>query len=205
MIASIKGDVLVRRPDHVVIDCGGVGYRLEVSTQTLKTVPAIGKEAQLHAHLVGRDDGLSLYGFASEEERELFLMLISVAGIGPKVALAVQSQSPTGKLLRAIATGDAKLFQSVPGVGKKTSNRIIVELKDKVAGRLPEIDSSTSDIDDDPRIVARSGLMELGYTLEQAESMLDGVAGDNDTPEEMISVALRRSGPKARRESRQGR
>src|SRR3954453_11020091 len=89
MIASVSGEVLVRRPDYVVVDASGVGYRLAVSSETLKSVPARGKHASLHAHLVAREDSLSLYGFASEEERDLFLHLISVGGVGPKVAMAV--------------------------------------------------------------------------------------------------------------------
>src|SRR6476661_1529925 len=138
MIASVSGEVLVRRPDHVVIDTGGVGYRLAVSAETLKSVPARGKRASLHAHLVAREDALSLYGFASEEERDLFLYLISVGGVGPKVAMAVLSGGPVRELLRAIAAGDAKRFQAVPGIGKRTAERIIVELRDKVAGSLEQ-------------------------------------------------------------------
>ena len=118
MIASVRGEVLVRRPDHVVIESGGVGYRLAVSAETLKSVPARGKQATLHAHLVARDDSLSLYGFASEEERDLFLHLTSVSGIGPKVAIAILSGGAPRELLRAIAAGDAKRFQAAPGVGQ---------------------------------------------------------------------------------------
>ena len=91
MIASVRGEVTVRRADHVVIECCGVGYRLAVSAHTLRTVPKAGEEALLHTHLVVRDDGMQLYGFASEEERELFLMLVGVQSVGPKVALAVLS------------------------------------------------------------------------------------------------------------------
>src|SRR5919106_2794982 len=126
MIASVSGEVLVRRADHVVVEAGGVGYRLAVSTETLKSVPARGKSATLHAELVARDDSLSLYGFASEEERDLFLQLTSVSGVGPKVALAVLSGAAPSELLRAIATGDAKRFKAFPGVGKRTAERIIV-------------------------------------------------------------------------------
>ena len=135
MIASVSGEVLVRRPDHVVIDANGVGYSLAVSAETLRAVPAVGRRATLHAHLVARDDALNLYGFASEEERDLFLQLTSVSGVGPKVAMAALSGGPTRELLRAIAAGDAKRFQAVPGVGKRTAERIIVELREKVAGR----------------------------------------------------------------------
>ena len=97
MIASVRGEVLVRRPDHVVIESAGVGYRLTVSAETLKSVPAHGKQATLQAELVARDDSLSLYGFASEEERDLFLHLTSVAGIGPKVAIAILSGGPAAR------------------------------------------------------------------------------------------------------------
>ena len=138
MIAAVRGEVLVRRPDHVVIDAGGVGYRLAVSAETLKAVPATGREAFLHAELIARDDSLALYGFASEEERDLFGELISVSGVGPKVAIATLSGGPARELLRAIAAGDAKRFQAVPGIGKRTAERIIVELREKVAGELEE-------------------------------------------------------------------
>ncbi|HYH61971.1 MAG TPA: Holliday junction branch migration protein RuvA, partial [Solirubrobacterales bacterium] len=94
MIASIRGEVLVRRADYVVIDTGGVGYKMSVSAETLKSVPAAGKEARLHAHLVVRDDAMQLLGFASEEERDLFLHLNSVSGVGPKVAMAILSGGP---------------------------------------------------------------------------------------------------------------
>ncbi|MFL5884850.1 MAG: Holliday junction branch migration protein RuvA, partial [Thermoleophilaceae bacterium] len=107
MIASVRGTVTVRRPDHVVIECAGVGYRLAVSAQTLQRVPSAGKEGLLHTHLVLRDDGMHLFGFASEEERELFLMLVGVQSVGPKVALAVLSGGTTRELLNAIATGDS--------------------------------------------------------------------------------------------------
>src|SRR6202042_3115315 len=103
MIALISGKVAVRRGDHVVVDCGGVGYRLAVSAETLKRVPAVGREVLLHTHLIVRDDALALYGFATEEERELFLMLLGVQAVGPKVALAVLSGAPPRELLRVVA------------------------------------------------------------------------------------------------------
>src|SRR5439155_25419222 len=120
VIASVSGGVLVRRGDHVILDSGGIGYRLAVSAETLRAVPAAGQAATLHSHLIARDDALVLYGFASEEERDLFLMLISVSGVGPKVALAILSGAGPRELLGIIAAGDSKRFQAVPGVGKKT-------------------------------------------------------------------------------------
>lgn len=189
MISSVRGTVTVRRVDHVVIEAAGVGYRLAVSGQTLKSVPGLGKGAHLHAHLIPRDDSMQLYGFATEEERELFLMLTSVAGVGPKVAIAVLSASAPRELLRAIGAGDAERFHVVPGVGKKTADRIIVELREKVASDLPAAEAGGA-ASEDPRIAARAGLVGLGYTLAESESMLDG-AGGGETAEELIAKALR--------------
>ena len=191
MIASVRGEVLVRRPDHVVIECGGVGYRLTVSAETLKSVPATGREGFLHAELIARDDSLALYGFASEEERDLFRELISVSGVGPKVAIAVLGGGTSRDLLRAIAAGDAKRFQAVPGIGKRTSERIIVELREKVAGALEEEVMLAAD-GDDPRGLARDGLVNLGYAPLEAEQLLDGIEGED--PEQILGAALRKAG-----------
>jgi len=193
MIAAVRGEVLVRRADHVVIDAGGVGYRLAVSAETLKAVPATGREAFLHAELISRDDSLSLYGFASEEERELFSQLISVSGIGPKVAIAALSGGPTRELLRAIAAGDGKRFQAVPGIGKRTAERIIVELREKVAGALEdEVFASGGEEVGDGRALARDGLVNLGYAPLEAERLLDGIEGED--AEQLIASALRKAG-----------
>jgi Holliday junction DNA helicase RuvA len=197
MIASVSGDVLVRRPDHVVVEANGVGYRLTVSAETLKAVPGRGQPVTLHAHLIARDDALSLYGFASEEERDVFLNLTSVSGIGPKVAIAILSAGTPRELQRAIAAGDAKRFQAVPGIGKRTAERLIVELREKVAGTLEQEIAAGATVDDeDPRLLARDGLMHLGYTLSEAERLLEGAEGD--APEELIGSALRRAADGAR-------
>ncbi len=187
MIASVRGEVLVRRADHVVVECGGVGYRLAVSAETLRAVPAAGREATLHSHLVTRDDGMHLFGFGSEEERELFLMLVGVQGVGPKVALAVLSGGTPRELLNAISAGDTARFQAVPGIGKRTAERIIVELREKVA------DASGDEIvvtrSDDPRTLAREGLVGLGFGADEADRLLE--QADGETPEDLIAGALR--------------
>jgi Holliday junction DNA helicase RuvA len=190
LIASVRGEVLVRRPDHVVIETGGVGYRLSVSAETLKAVPARGKQATLHAHLVVRDDAMQLYGFATEAERELFLMLIGVQGVGPKVALAVLSGGQPRELLNALAAGDAARFQAVPGIGKRTAERVIVELREKVAGRVKEEIVVRRGTDgDDPRTLARDGLIGLGFSPQEVDGLLEDA--DGDTPEDLIAGALR--------------
>lgn len=193
MIASVRGEVLVRRPDHVVIETGGVGYRLAVSAETLKAVPAHGKQAMLHAHLVARDDAMQLYGFASEEERDLFVHLNSVSGVGPKMAIAILSGGSPRELLKAIALGDHKRFQAAPGVGKRTAERVIVELREKVAGELEQgaAEAMPAEAEDEPRLLAREGLVNLGYSLLEAERLLDGAEGE--TPEDLIGSALRKA------------
>jgi Holliday junction DNA helicase RuvA len=188
MIALISGRVAVRRGDHVVVDCGGVGYRLAVSAETLKHVPAVGREVVLHSHLIVRDDALALYGFATEEERDLFLMLLGVQAVGPKVALAVLSGAPPRELLRVVAGGDAARLQAAPGVGKRTAERIIVELREKVGATLPE-DSITVTRSDDPATLAREALLGLGYNANEIDSLLEGASGDST--EDLIAHALR--------------
>jgi Holliday junction DNA helicase RuvA len=191
MIASVSGEVFVRRADHVVIDAGGVGYRLAVSSETLKAVPATGLETFLHAELIAREDSLALYGFSSEEERDLFRLLITVSGVGPKVAIAALSGGTTRDLLRAIASGDGKRFQAVPGIGKRTAERIIVELREKVAGALEE-EVVAGEEGSDARSLARDGLVNLGYAPLEAEELLDGVEGSE--PQELVAGALRKAG-----------
>jgi Holliday junction DNA helicase RuvA len=193
MIASVSGTVQARRPDHVVIDCQGVGYRMSVSAKTLEQVPAAGQGASLLAHLILKDDGIQLYGFATEAERELFLRLISVSGIGPKMALTALSGSSVVELRKAIAGGDAKRFQVVPGIGRKTAERVIVELRDSIAQEL-EGEAREEPAVDTPRALAREGLVGLGYDAAEADGMLEVAAesvGEDAGPEALIQAALR--------------
>ena len=195
MIALLRGEVAVRRADHVVILCGSVGYRAAVSAETLRHVPPVGEQATLHAHVIVRDDALALYGFHSEQERDLFLMLLSVQAVGPKVALAVLSGGTPRELISALAAGDSGRFQAVPGIGKRTAERIIVELREKVevkggsgaAGDEPI--SARRGEQDHPRTLARDGLLELGYVPGEAEELLRDAEGDS--AEDLIAHALR--------------
>jgi holliday junction DNA helicase RuvA len=189
VIALIRGEVVVRLPGEVVIETAGVGYRMAVSSETLAAVPAAGEQARLFTHLVLRDDGMHLFGFASEAERGLFLMLVGVQGVGPKVALAVLSGGSPRELLNAIATGDAARFQAVPGIGKRTAERIIVELREKVAGKVSDEIVVRRTASDDPRALAREGLLGLGFSSQEADALLDRAHGE--TPEDLISEALR--------------
>lgn len=193
MIGVLKGEVAVRRSDHVVLLCGGVGYRAAVSAQTLAHVPAAGEQALLHTHLIVRDDALTLYGFHCESERDLFLMLLAVQAVGPKVALAVLSGGPVRELLGAIAAGDAARFQAVPGIGKRTAERIIVELREKVLGAHDALEDGVGVVrarrGEGPRALAREGLLELGYDPGEVERLLREASGES--AEELIADALR--------------
>jgi len=191
MIAMVRGEVAVRRPDHVVVLAAGVGYRLAVSAESLRRVPAVGKQVTLHAHLVVREDALNLYGFATEDERDLFLMLIGVQNVGPKVALAVLSGASPRELASALAMGDTARLQAAPGVGKRTAERIVAELRPKFGGDDPI--TITRGDSDDPRTLARDGLLELGYTPQEADRLLDGASGDR--PEDLIAHALKAARP----------
>ncbi|MHB8234119.1 MAG: Holliday junction branch migration protein RuvA [Solirubrobacteraceae bacterium] len=202
MISLLRGEVAVRRSDHVVILCDSVGYRAAVSAETLRHVPPVGEQVTLHAHLIVRDDALALYGFHAEQERDLFLMLLSVQAVGPKVALAVLSGGSPRELIMAIAAGDAARFQAVPGIGKRTAERIIVELREKVVVRS-DADAADESIlasrgrgdadglDDDAsgRGLARAGLIELGYSPGEADELLHDAEGDS--AEALLAHALR--------------
>ena len=189
MIALVRGTVAVRRADHVVLETAGVGYRLAASAETLRRVPAVGATVTLHSHLIVRDDALALYGFATESERDLFLALIGVQSVGPKVALAVLSGGTPRELITALASGDVARLQAVPGIGKRTAERIIVELREKVAGGVPSGEEIVITRADDPRRLARDGLVELGFTIVEADELLRDAP--DDTPEALIAGALR--------------
>ena len=193
MIASLTGTLTDRATDHAVIECGGVGFRVNASSHTLAKLPAAGGQATVHTHLILREDGAHLYGFAAPEERELFLSLSSVAGVGPKMALAVLSGSTVADTRRAIAAGDVKRFQVVPGIGRKTAERVIVELRERIAGELAA-EPAGGAADAGPRALAREGLVGLGYDPAEAEGMLDAAeraAGPDAAPEDLIAAALR--------------
>lgn len=200
MISLLHGEVAVRRADHVVVLCDSVGYRAAVSAETLRHVPPVGEQVTLHAHLIVRDDALALYGFHAEQERDLFLLLLSVQAVGPKVALAVLSGGPPRELIAALAAGDAARFQAVPGIGKRTAERIIVELREKVVVRSDGEDADesirASRASQGPgadanrgRGLARAGLIELGYTPGEVDGLLMDAEGES--AEELIAHALR--------------
>ena len=180
MIARLTGRKVAVQDGAAVIDVGGVGYLVHATPSVLRQGEDVVVETYLHV----REDALQLYGFATADERELFVHLLSVNGIGPKVALAIVSSASAADLRRAIALEDAKRFEAIPGIGKKTAQRVVLELREKTAPG-PETPAAGS------QLGARDALVELGYTIVEAEAALRGV--DPDLPaEEQIRLALRR-------------
>src|SRR4051812_20618206 len=188
MIAQLRGKAVGSTPDGLVLDVGGVGY-LVAATPTAVRKAEGGKEVVVDTYLHVREDTMQLYGFADRAERELFLQLLTVNGIGPKVALAIVSGSPAAELRRAIVREDVARFQAIPGIGKKTAERIVLELKEKIGAGVTELTHTPSS---DSHVVARDALVELGYTLVDAERAL--AESDPDLPpEERVRLALKRA------------
>jgi holliday junction DNA helicase RuvA len=185
VISRLRGQVAGRTGEAVVLDVGGVGYLVTATRSALRKAAREG-ELTLETYLHVREDVLQLYGFADAEERALFGHLLSVNGVGPKVALAIVSGSSPSDLRRAIALDDTARFEAIPGIGKKTAQRVVLELKEKLAGGGAE----TVPLKQKPHLVAREALVELGYSVVEAEEAL--AATDPELPpEERVRQALR--------------
>ncbi len=188
MIARLRGRPVARTADGLVLDVNGVGYLVHATPSALRKAEG-GAELTVETYLHVRDDALQLYGFADAEERELYEQLLSVSGVGPKVALAIVSGSPPAELRRAIALEDTARFQAIPGVGKKTAQRVVLELKEKLgsAASAPEHIGAAANA---PHLVARDALVQLGYSLVEAEQALAAV-DPHLPPEERVRLALK--------------
>jgi holliday junction DNA helicase RuvA len=182
VIARLRGRRAGLSAAGLVVDVNGVGYLVQATPSVLRQT---GEEVVVETYMHVREDALQLYGFGSAEERELFVHLLSVNGVGPKVALAIVSGSSPSELRKAIALEDTKRFEAIPGIGKKTAQRVVLELKEKL-GAAVESETPVADL------VARDALVELGWTLQDAERALAGV--DAALPvEEQVRAALRKA------------
>jgi Holliday junction DNA helicase RuvA len=186
MIARLRGKAVGRGPEGLLLDVNGVGYLVHATPRALAR--AEGEEAVVETYLHVREDVMALYGFADGEERELFVQLLSVSGIGPKVALAIVSGSTPGELRRAIARGDTARFEAIPGIGKKTAQRVVLELKEKLTGADLSLAGEPGAAD--AHLVAREALVELGYSLAEAEQVLASIDPELP-PEERVRLALK--------------
>ena len=187
MIASLRGTVLERRAGQVVLDVGGVGYLLQTTSSAARmSVP--GEEVTLVTHLNVREDALTLYGFAESAERAMFELLLGVSGVGPKAALAIVSGYAPDQIRRAIATSDHALFTSISGIGKRTAERVVIDLKDKI-GAPPASEEPAPSAPAGGHTAARDALVGLGMSVNEAEAALRNV--DEELPvEERIRLAL---------------
>jgi holliday junction DNA helicase RuvA len=184
MIARLRGKAVASTPEGLVLDVGGVGYLVAATPSAVRKADGA-EEVVVETYLHVREDAMQLYGFADRAERELFTQLLTVNGIGPKVALAIVSGSPPAELRRAIVLEDAARFQAIPGIGKKTAERIVLELKEKIGLELAAVAPAAD-------LTARDALVELGYSLADAEAALARV--DRELPvEEQVRQALKQA------------
>ena len=188
MIARLRGKPVASTPEGLVLDVGGVGYLVAATPSAVRRADGA-DEVTVETYLHVREDTMQLYGFADRAERELFVQLLTVNGIGPKVALAIVSGSPPEELRRAIVREDTARFQIIPGIGKKTAERIVLELKETIGVGAPDLAPVGSG---DGHVVARDALVELGYSPADAERAL----ADTDPelpPEERVRLALKKA------------
>ena len=192
MIAFLTGRVASKRTGECVLDVGGVGFRLAMSTSSLAALPAEGDTVTVHTHLHVREDELSLFGFESTDERALFEQLLTVSGVGPKVALATLSALAPATLTEAIAREDVALISSVPGIGKKTAQRIILDLKDRLG--LPDLTAAAPGVGADVAAEATEALHGMGFSSAEVAVALSGYEGDAADAQAVLRYALKRLG-----------
>jgi Holliday junction DNA helicase RuvA len=196
MIALLTGRVVERGASHAVIDVAGVGYRMAMSTVSLAALPTGSDSVTVHTHLHVREDELSLFGFGSASERELFERLITVTGVGPKVALSALSSFDPATLTDAIVCEDVALLSEVPGVGKKTAQRICLDLKDKLtlSGATAGCGAVSVSANAPTGASVREALLTMGFSPAEISAALKGFEGDAGDEQALLKYALRRLG-----------
>ena len=187
VIGFLRGEVAEKLGGRLVLDVGGVGYDVQVSASTLANLPPVGRAAKLHTRMVVRDDAMTLFGFASADERELFDLLVTVTGVGPKVALSFLSVLSPNALRRAVRAGDVAALTIVPGVGKKVAQRVVLDLKDRLGGDVVLLEGPLADV--------REALLSLGLSPQEATEAMTAIDGNGDrSVEELLRVALQHVG-----------
>ena len=196
MIGRLQGILLAKQPPQLLLDVNGVGYEVDAPMSTFYQLPNTGETVVLHTHLVVREDAQLLYGFYSESERQLFRSLIKINGVGPKLALTILSGISFEEFTRCVMDDDAKALTALPGVGKKTAERLIIELRDKIGKELEAVLPSSSGTTpsmqpmDNPVSDAVSALVSLGYKAQEASRMVRSVESEGLTTEEIIRESL---------------
>ena len=191
MIGHLRGRLVRKAPPALIIDVNGVGYELEAPMSTFYRLPELGSEVELHTHLVVREDAQLLYGFATEDERRLFRDLLRVTGIGPKIGLALLSGIDVDTFMRCVEAQDVSALTRIPGVGRKTAERLLVEMRDRIRalGQMPA-SAPKSDAAAGARAEAYAALVALGYKPVEVNRLLQGVDHEGASTEELIRRAL---------------
>jgi len=194
VIGFLRGTLASKHPPSLLLDVGGVGYEVDAPMSTFYQLPETGSEVMIYTHLLVREDAHVLFGFATESERALFRSLIRVSGIGARLALAILSGLSPDDFQRCIQQGDTVSLQRLPGIGKKTAERLIIEMRD----RLPKASDTALSLGgaSDPLGEAGQALIALGYKPQEAEGLLKRVNGEAESVEELIRLALRQAGGK---------
>ncbi len=193
MIGRLRGTLVAKQPPWLVIDVHGVGYELEAPMSTFYELPELGREVALHTHYAVKEDSVALYGFFRDAERQLFRTLQKVSGIGAKIALSVLSGVSVDEFARLVQTADLASLTRIPGIGKKTAERIVVELRDRVDGLSSGLSgpSTAGAVPHDPQAEATVALQALGYKPQEVTRLVKQVAADGDNAEAIIRKALK--------------
>ncbi|HET6630274.1 MAG TPA: Holliday junction branch migration protein RuvA [Woeseiaceae bacterium] len=194
MIGSIRGRLAAKLPPHIVVECGGVGYEIETPMSTFLELPNTGADVFLHTHLVVREDAHILFGFSTVEEKTLFRSVIKVSGVGAKIGLAILSAMSVADFQRCVQRDDAAMLTKIPGVGRKTADRLILDLRDRI-GKVLVIPKSAAGITATPdaRSEAFDALVALGYKPNEVKRLLDGVDLAQTSAEDIIRSALKKA------------
>ncbi len=193
MIGSLRGRLTSKQAPQIVVECMGVGYEVETPMSTFLELPAVGEELFLHTHLVVREDAQMLFGFATDGERALFRLLLKISGVGAKMGLAILSAMGTGDFQRCVEYEDTAMLIKIPGVGKKTAERLIIEMRDKFDYPLAASGPGKVAIDASPKSEAVDALVSLGYKVNEVNKLIGSLEVDGKSAEDIIRLALRQA------------
>jgi len=191
MIGSLRGKLMSKHAPQIIVECYGVGYEVETPMSTFLDLPKLGEEVVLHTHLLVREDAQILFGFGSLEERSLFRLLLKISGVGAKMALAILSTMSVGDFQRCVEYEDAAMLVKIPGVGKKTAERLIIEMRDKVDKASIEPGTARVVVEAKPRSEAVDALIALGYKANEVNRLIGRLDVDGKSAEDIIRLALR--------------
>lgn len=193
MIGTLRGTLSAKQAPHIIIECQGVGYEVETPMSTFLELPRLGDDIFLHTHLLVREDAQTLYGFATQLERTLFRTLLRISGVGAKMGLAILSTMSVGDFQRCVEYEDAAMLVKIPGVGKKTAERLIIEMRDKIDKGSTVPGSSRVTVEANPRSEAVDALIALGYKANEVNKLVGRLDVDGKSAEDIIRLALRQA------------